>query len=279
MARKRSKRKSAALPYVVGGLALIVSVAIVSGIFYLWYKSNSTTPLDEAMCPVAGPPAVRIFLVDTTDPITSTTLTDARNRLEVEINRAKVGERLEIYGLTEKLGELTELFAGCKPDDGSQASNLISNPRLMKHEWEQFFAKPLAKVTDKLDQGVSGSQSPIMAAIQNIKLRVFDRFKDRDIPKKLIVLSDMIEHTQHYSQYRSSTDYQVFRQSSGYHEFRTDLTGVAVELWVIDRGIPRFRSSAHMDFWLNWVHGNQGEWQKAVPLEGVNPQVGLGESR
>ena len=276
MARRR--KKGSTRNVILGVMLIGVFVGVLGFIGFLYYAGKSATKLDEAMCPVDGPVGVRVFLVDTTDPVSPTTLADARNRLEAAINKAAVGERLEIYALSEEMGKLTEMFAGCKPDDGTQASKWTSNPRLMKHDWEEFFAKPLAEVTGNLDRGIAGNQSPIMAAIQNIKLRVFDRFKDQDIPKKLIVLSDMIEHTPHYSQYRSGSDYDAFKQSAGYHEFRTDLTDIGVEVWFIDRGIPRFRNSAHLEFWANWVHGNRGEWQKAVQLEGVNPG-GSGESR
>jgi hypothetical protein len=116
-----------------------------------------------------------------------------------------------------------------------------------------------------------------MAAIQSIKLKAFDRFKGYNIPKQLIVLSDMIEHTQYFSQYRSGTDFEAFKKSPAYHQFMTDLTGVEVEIWFVDRGLPKFRNKSHMDFWLNWVDGNRGDFRPPVRLEGVNPH-GAGAS-
>lgn len=276
MARKRSRRSSKSAwnmrPIIIGTMAMVTSIAIVLGIFYLWIDAGSAVKLDEAMCPVDGPVGITVLLVDTTDPISVTTLTDARNRLQNEINKAKVGERIEIHALTENIGEVTEMFAGCKPDDGSQTSAWTSNPRLMKHDWEQFFNRPLADVSSKLDQGEAGNQSPIMAAVQSIKLNVYDKLKDHDIPNRLIILSDMIEHTKSFSLYRAGTDYTTFKVSGAYHEFKTDLTGIGVEIWFIDRGIPRFRNSTHMNFWLNWVGGNLGELRKAISLEGVNTE-------
>jgi hypothetical protein len=87
----------------------------------------------------------------------------------------------------------------------------------------------------------------------------------------------MIEHTQHFSQYRSGTDFSAFKNSAAYREFRTNLTGVTVHIWWVDRGIPQFRSSSHMDFWFNWVATNGGKFQTPLEqLEGVNPQGGAG---
>lgn len=231
------------------------------------------------MCPVDGPYGVTVFLVDTTDPVSEITVTDARNRLFDEINRAQLGELLEIYSLTEKAGELTPMFIGCKPDDGSQASQWTANPRMIKRDWERSFARPLEEVSGKLDQGTAGSQSPIMAAIQKIKLNVFDRYKSGSTPRRLIIMSDMIEHTPSFSHYRSGSDFEAFKKSPGYYEFRTNLSGVDVDIWVIDRGIQRFRSREHVGFWETWVSDNKGRLTHAVLLEGVNPQGSAGDNK
>src|SRR5690606_33808894 len=119
---------------ILASLLISAVVAVLGFIGFLYLEGKTAPELDEAMCPVDGPVGVRIFLVDTTDPVSPTTLADARNRLETAINRAEVGERIEIYALSENIGELTEMFAGCKPDDGSQASTWTSNPRLMKYD-------------------------------------------------------------------------------------------------------------------------------------------------
>jgi hypothetical protein len=253
-------------------LAVVASVAILAAIGYLFFQSKSLAQVDDELCPVDGPVGVRIVLVDTTDPLSLTTLVDSKNHLKSAIGDAKVGERIEIFTLSEKAGELEQSFAGCKPDDGSDANILLQNPRLIKHDWQEKFAKPMEGVQEDIGKSHGGNQSPIMAAIQSIKLKAFDRFKDPAIPKKLIVLSDMIEHTQSFSQYRSGTDFAAFKKSPAYHEFMTDLTGVEVQIWLVDRGLPQFRNSAHMDFWLNWVHGNRGDFLPPIRLEGVNPQ-------
>lgn len=271
---RRARRSSSNSGQIVLGILLMaVSAVIVMGMVYLYLKTHSNVHLDEAMCPVNGPNGVTVFLVDTTDPLSQTTFIDVKNRLNSKLESANVGERIEILGLTEYVGELTELFSGCKPDDGSDASGWTNNPRLMRQDWERFFSKPLAQVSNNLKNSDAGNQSPIMAGIQSIKLNIFDKYKAKKYLQNLIIISDMIEHTNSFSLYRDDANYTTFKSSPAYHDYRTDLTGVAVEIWFIDRGNAKFRKSSHMDFWLNWINGNLGELQKAISLEGISVET------
>lgn len=273
---RRGRGSGSAAPILVSCLAIAFILAIGGGFAYITYQSMNKVALDDQMCPVTGPEGVTIFLVDTTDPVHPTTLMDARNRLRDEVKNLNVGHRIEIYGLTEKPGELEEMFGGCKPSDGSDADFLTENKRLIMRDWEESFAKPIAEVEGKIGQSAGGSKSPIMAAIQNIKLRVLDKFKDQPIRKKMIVLSDMIEHTEHYSQYRSGSDFAAFKASSASREYRTDLSGINVEFWFIDRGIAQFSGVEHQTFWANWVRTNHGNFERSINLEGLNPQGSSG---
>ncbi|WP_312403761.1 hypothetical protein [Rhizobium sp.] len=276
MPRKRAtygrKKKSSVGPVIGGILISLASIAILSGIGYFGYIAYTRPEVDEqTMCLKTGPVEIKALLIDTTDPVTTKTLTDARNKFKEEMGALPVGGLVEIYGLTDVKGELIKMFSGCNPGDGKSVDMWTSNPRLQQRRWEDAFAKPLQEVESGLQQGPSGKQSPIMAAIQNIKLTVFDPYKTLDIPKKLIVMSDMIEHTDLYSQYKSGNDFAAYRSSPAYADFRTSLDHIQFKVWYIDRGIEKFMTVAHPNFWAQWVQDNHGVWDKAIMLEGVNP--------
>lgn len=280
MAKRTSlqKRKKSNAGLIIGGSVLgLLSLGIVSGIGYFAYGAYFREGIDKkTMCPNNGPKEIKALLIDTTDPITDKTLTDAKNKFKEEMGATQVGGLIEIYGLTENPGELTKMFSGCNPGDGESVDIWTNNPKLQQRRWEEAFGKPLDEVEGKIQQGKSGNQSPIMAAIQSIKLKVFDPYKGNDIPKKLIVMSDMIEHTDLYSQYKSGTDFEAFKASPAYEDFRTSLENISFKIWYINRGIDRFKSKAHPDFWLNWVEDNEGLWDTAIKLEGVNPTAPAG---
>ena len=279
MAKKKYARKksSGAGPIIGGSLAVVASIALASGLGYLALNAYSRPGINkETKCPETGPVSVTAFLIDTTDPISKKTLTDAKNRFEAEIGSIAVGELLEIYGLTEKSGELKTMFAGCNPGDGSTVDQWTNNPRLRQRQWEEAFGKPLEEVSGNLEKGQGGNQSPIMAAIQSIKLQVFDKYNKLDIPKQMIVMSDMIEHTDLYSQYKSGIDFGTYKATPAYADFRTSLDNVEVSIWYIDRGLKRFNGPQHMEFWAEWVMDNRGTFGSSRRLEGVNPQGSTG---
>lgn len=273
---RRSKKSNAGV--IVGGSVLaLLSGAILAGIGYFAYGAYTRPGIDkETRCPAAGPVEITALLIDTTDPVSEKTLTDARNKFKEEIGSIKVGGLVEIYGLTEAKGELTKMFSGCNPGDGSTVDIWTNNPRLRQRQWEAAFGKPLEEVSDKIEQGHTGNQSPIMAGIQSIKLTVFDRYKSLDVPKKLIVMSDMIEHTDLYSQYASGIDFEAYRKSPAYADFRTSLDNISFKVWYINRGIERFSTRAHPEFWAQCIRDNRGDWDTAIMLEGVNPTAPAG---
>lgn len=279
MAKKRpsrNRKKGNTSAIVTGTFALLVSAGLLAGIGIFAYQAYSRTKLDDALCPVTGPVAVTALLLDTTDPITNKTLTDARNKFEDVMAQTTIGELVAIYGLTESPGELVTMFEGCNPGDGSTVDQWTSNPKLQQKKWEDAFGKPLDEISRKLPEGKVGNQSPIMAAIQSIKLKVFDRHKRPDTPRSLIVMSDMIEHTDLYSQYKSDLDIATYKNSPASADYRTSLKNIDLTIWYIDRGIKKFDGRQLIDFWAEWVVDNEGASMKMFRLEGLNPQAAAG---
>jgi hypothetical protein len=270
--RRRKSRSSGRTGAIVGGVCLLVaSVALIGGFGYLYARASSQGKIDkETLCPIDGPVAVNAFLIDTTDPISKTTLIDVKNRFTKAVASIPVGGLLEIYGLTEKPGELVKMFEGCNPGDGSTVDQWTNNPARRQRQWEEAFRKPLEEVEGKIPDGQAGNASPIMAAIQNIKLAVFDRFGKPGTPKQLIVVSDMIEHTKIYSQYKSGIGYDAYLQSAANDEYRTSLDGIDVAIWYVDREAKPFSGRDHLEFWAEWIQRSHGNMLPSPRLEGMN---------
>lgn len=270
--RRRKSRKPGRLGTIVAGICLLVlSGALIGGLGYLYAKASSQTKLaKETLCPIDGPMAVNVFLIDTTDPISDTTLLDIKNRFQKTVSSIPVGGLLEIFDLTENPGELVKMFDGCNPGDGSSVDQWTNNPARRQRQWEEAFNKPLDKVSESIPNGQSGNQSPIMAAIQEIKLTVFDKFSKPGAAKQLIVASDMIEHTKLYSQYKSGVSYEAYLNSPANAKYRTTLDGVDVAIWYVDRAAKPFDGRDHVRFWAKWVLENRGNFLPSPRLEGMN---------
>lgn len=267
--RRRRRRESNAGTLVATALVVAMSGILLGGYAYLKVRAADNVVLDESsLCPVDGPVSATAVLLDTTDPISRTTFLDLQNEFEKQMADVPVGGLIEIYALTDKPGELTAIFSGCNP--GSEGDIWTENPEHIRRRWEDSYRKPLDRILVDINPDASAAQSPIMAAIQKIKLTLFDSSRARDIPKRLVIASDMIEHTDRYSQYRSGIDYGAYEASEASRDFGTSLDGVLVTFLNFQRADSRFGSMEHGEFWARWVVDHGGQYERWVKLEGVS---------
>jgi hypothetical protein len=141
---------------------------------------------------------------------------------------------------------------------------------LAKKRWMDGFREPL---DDALQRGLGplpGKTSPIMETIQRIAV---DRFTGRaaeEIPKSLVVISDMLEHEGDYSQYSGDLTFARYKASRAYRKFRTDLYGADVTIYYVQRQTSKpVNSVDHIRFWAEWIRDNNGRLKQATKLQGV----------
>jgi uncharacterized protein YoaH (UPF0181 family) len=148
-------------------------------------------------------------------------------------------------------------------------SEYTANPRLAKKRWLEGFRQPLEEALDVGFHPAPGKTSPIMETVQRIAI---DRFSGRaaeDIPKSLILVSDMLEHEPDYSQYQGDLSYGRYKASRAYRRLQTDLHGAEVTIYYVQRLMGRPISSAdHIRFWAEWVRDNNGRLKQASKLQG-----------
>lgn len=251
------------------GLA-VLSIGMSAGFGWLWLRSGDDVLVKETNCPATGPTSATVVLFDATDQISPTTLEDLKNQIRGVVGNVEKGGYLRVVSLTGTPGEIPLMFDGCNPGDGSSVDSWTNSPALRQKKWEESFDKPLENITDKVANGTEADESPIMAAIQKVKLTVFDGEIGSGIPNRLYVASDMIEHTELYSQYKSGPDYGKYTNSEAAKDYRTHLEGVEVALFYIERPNRKFDAADHVEFWKQWVERQDGYFVKAIRLAGMN---------
>ena len=268
--RRRRKTNGSTGAIVLGILLLVLTVAIAGGFGFLYFKASNQVALDETtLCPVTSPTSITAVLIDVSDPISPVTEKDLRNRFEELKDNIPVGGQIVIYELTDKAGKLNRVFIRCNPGSGEQADELISNPRFVQKRWEDGFDAPLQQIAEGIGTGNSGDQSPILGGIQTINLEAFGKHDYAKLPKRLIVASDMIEHTSIFSMYRTGIAYDKFEASSAPQEFRTPLDNVAVEVWEFARPGASFSATDLSVFWARWLKANGAKSTRFIQLQGV----------
>jgi hypothetical protein len=269
--RRRSRNPSDLRKHVFGAALALLALGVLSAGAYVYTTAERPPPLDRAsLCPTDGPRSVTVVLLDSTDDIPDIAKREVRTAL------LDTAETLPAYGLLEirLLDPATaggrSIFAKCNPGDGSGLSEYTANPVLAKKRWMDGFRQPLDAALQTGFRPLPGKTSPIMETVQRIAVERFTGRANEEIPKSLILISDMLEHEPDYSQYAGDLSYDRYKASRAYRKFRTDLYGAEVTIYYIQRLSNKpIRSVDHIRFWADWIRDNNGRLKEAVKLQGL----------
>ncbi|QOZ51522.1 hypothetical protein [Bradyrhizobium sp. CCBAU 53338] len=257
---------------VIGGvLLLFVAVVAVIALGALYYSMPSRPALDRnTLCPIAGPEGITVVLVDTSDDLSPTTTREVMGILNDLVTGLPPYYRLDIRVLDIQGNRSRSLFSKCNPGDGVGLSEWTDNPRIARMRWIESFRKPAAEAIRNSLSSAKANSSPIMAAIQDIAIDQFSTSQSRSAKKSLVVISDMIEHTREYSQYRNADlTYPRFKQSPAYLKYRTDLHQALVTIDYVSRPNVMPETARHVSFWDAWVKDNAGVLVAIHRLQGT----------
>ena len=278
MARRRPRQRSApGLGWSGLGGVLLLLLALTSGgaLAYFYFSAPARPVLDpQSLCPLDGPQGITVVLVDTSDDLPETTRREVLGSLDDLIATLPPFYRLDIRVLDIAGARSRSLFSKCNPGDGAGLSEWTDNPRLARLRWIENFRRPAAEAVKTSIAAAKATNSPIMAAIQDIAIDQFSSAASQNAKKTVLVISDMIEFTRDYSQYPRAGDLSFLRykQSPAYLKFRTDLHGATVIIRYVTRqanGQPLLDGVKHMEFWKEWIEDNRGAFGGVKRLQGA----------
>jgi hypothetical protein len=269
--RRRSRNPGELGKHLLGGALAVLALGVL-GVGAYVYATISRPPVLDAtsLCPVDGPHGETVVLLDSTDAIPDIAKHEIRTALIDMAETLPTYDLIEIRLLDPKIPGGRMIFSKCNPGDGSNLSEYTANPRLARQRWMDGFREPLDQALDAGFTPAPGKTSPIMETIQQIAV---DRFTGRNVeqvPKTLVVISDMLQYGPDYSQYSGDLSYDRFKGSVAYRKVRTDLHGASVEIYYIQRQTTHpVNSVDHIRFWEEWVHDNNGRFMQATKLQGL----------
>lgn len=272
MSRRRRSRggHKAALTWIAGIALLCVTVVFFGGLAYFKFTAPAKAERSEAtLCPVDGPSATTVILLDATDALPEPSKIQLRTMLGDMADNLRDDELLELRVLRPGEPGGSVLFSKCNPGNGSGLSEWVANPVMARKRWAREFKGPLNDALARMAPS-EAKTSPIMQAIQRIALERFSGQQAKKIDKKLVIVSDMIEHDQDYSQYTGSIDYSRFVGTAAYKKLRTDLQGADVSIAYVQRLRPTIDSGRHIEFWAKWISESNGVLTGAEKLQGAS---------
>lgn len=255
--KRKAKAKSKALyGYLLIGISIIVILAITFA-----RLSLSNKEIDKStLCPSDPVNIYSTIIFDKSDSYSEVQKLFLKRYFDTFKNSLDVGEKVSIFFLDDdRQLNMDPLLVLCNPDDGTNANPIYENPKKLKKQWTEKFSERLDFVLDKgLTQSTLDS-SPILKLIQGVSINGFPTNDAKPSKKRLIIVSDMLEHTSEYSHYKQKVDFSKFRNSSYFNQLTSYLDGVEVYILYLPRkGAEHIQTMQHAQFWDEYISSMGG---------------------
>ncbi len=221
----------------------------------------------RTLCPKSGSPGQTILLIDTTNPLTEKTqerlkqlligFQDANNKFYL-----LPAQELIVYHLKSQLEDLGNPWRACNPGnpkDRTWKDNLISGRYGDERKWRNFIRLIQRSLPRRAGQ-VTEKQSPLLESIALIIARHVPSIgvKENRKPTRLFLFSDMLQHSELLSHYKSLPEMNEFKKLTGYTDMQSDLKGVDVWIFYVHRADSKHRQTPKHFYW----------WTQAIELFG-----------
>jgi hypothetical protein len=238
-----------------GAPLIVIAVLLLVGLIgaYVFVASNRVDLEADTGCPTSGPSVITAILFDRTDPINDKQKLYLENKLDGFRERTQKFEEVDTYSLEDQGDHVIRpLLRICDPGKGTDVSSLTGNPKLLQERWEKQFDTPLREMMEAMREGGGAKTSAIFEAIESVSLQSFQKAKlATNAPRKLILVSDLIQFTKTLDFYKGDLNYQNFQLTNEARRLHTNLNGVSVEILFIPRARPD-RINRLVSFWTSW---------------------------
>ncbi len=270
---RRSGRLSNREKLQLGAAGFLAAVVLVLFVRYVLLVPGPPERNPDTGCPETGPSALTAIMIDATDRIGAISRADVLARLEEYVAASREDEMVlgfEARPVGEEIDE--PLLTVCHPGDPEKASEWTQNPRLIRRRLEERFRQPLEALFRDLLGRDEAPTSPLMESVQSVAVAFLGREEYVDIPKRLILVSDLMQHSEYLSFFRQPVDYDAFARSRGADALGTDLRGTTVDILFVQREAHRrLRSTRGLaEFWGRWIEDQGGVVGPVFSVDGMN---------
>lgn len=250
MARRRTKSNLKQNIIAIFIISVVVGLFGLGG-FVLFQKKSEFSQLDpDTLCPKSTISEI-VVLIDTSDALNKIQRESIKNKITKLVKSIPKHGGLKIYQIDGN-GEMHEPIATlCNPGDGTGESKLYSNPEYFKNAQEKVY-KTIKESLNEIDKSKTLNSSPIMENIQAIAVKDFD--SRSDIPKRIVIISDFIQHGPEFSMYSKIPVISDFTATAYAKSLESDFHGVEVSLYVLNSKSKNYviNQNKLLKFWNEW---------------------------
>ena len=248
--RRRARKRKNLAGAAIGAVAALILVAL----FLRGQRPDRAFDADN--CPEDGRYAAQIaILVDPSDTLTNVQEGSGAPRLMEAIeDGAPATAEIRVYTVGRAgRGNASAVLRLCKPTHPDDVSSLTGNPGRAERRYRDGFLAPLRQTLAALLDVEGDTISPIVEAIQGAAVNAFQP-RAADIPRQLLVVSDMIQNSRNLSFYRDSVDFGPLSRNPDFGTLRVDLAGVEVIVFLLARrgGAGRIQGGTLRRFWEDY---------------------------
>lgn len=250
---------------------IVAAIAVVGAVVFIYLRVQAShLSLDEVtLCP-AKPTSVTVLLVDVTDPMNTAQRQDFMNQLaRLKNSIPRYGELVVSKVDPTDANLLSPIITRCNPGTAADVNEATGDPAFVQKQWSDGFDKPLQASFERLATASGSERSPILESIQSVALTEFQKPGREDVPRRLVVASDLLQNTGEISFYRGLPDPREFTSSAAFRRARTDLRGVEVELWMLERSDAASTQPRSLaDLWDRVITEQGGDLKRVYNVSG-----------
>lgn len=274
MARRNRRNKAQSVDVLMGILLAITGIAMLGSLVgaLLWVKKTKVILDEVTNCPLAGPRAVHVVIVDRTDPITPLQGQRIHQKMKELRESAPLGKRFDIYTVEgDSKNVLVPILTICSPNRPEDANEFYENPDIIRQRYEQGFVAVLDKTIDELLRESTRDTSPIIESMKAATISSFGPFEQRKMPLRLTMISDMVQHTTGqagHSHFRNEPNFTQLARSTAWRSLQPNLFGAEVNILYLLRpdakraGRP-IQNRGHQEFWEQLILSGNGRFVSA----------------
>jgi hypothetical protein len=184
----------------------LLAICVVAGVGIAAIVSQPVARDESSLClkpqPGAGDvsteTAHHLLIIDKTDKWNGAQEARLRKLITTMRDQLGINERLSIFVFsTFPEPGFPPRFSLCNPGRASDTNLWISNPRRWEKRYMESFGRPLDDIIADLTSASEGPVSPILEILIDITNR--EEFYSRHIPKRVVVVSDMLQNSDMYT--------------------------------------------------------------------------------
>lgn len=204
MARKREKGPMF-WRAAIGGM-----IVCVFGVFAVAAFNVPPATDTKTACRVdRNDPAHTVMLIDQSDPFNPNDLDWVYEFVDAEARALPKYGRLTV--MTPNAANPynpSVIYAACSPGSPSEANPITQNPRMIEQAFQKDFYEPLKGTVEAALMSDEQPSSPLTEALYTIADRA--DFQPSEGNRRIVVVSDLMQHSDGFSFYRIGADYDAY---------------------------------------------------------------------